>query len=443
MSTGRAAVATRQWPLTCAFVLGFLVLQEEDWARRLTLTTTLLGLSVTLPLALGRAVPGLAAAFVAAGSLVTLLSGVPLTVAAIVALGGMYFVAGQRLRPRWGALLVAPFVVYALAPAGVTFADPAGGDTGTGGRAFAVMLLALAGGAVLLGSSHRTRVEAARRDRDDREIADTLLDHVARGERARIARELHDVVAHHISMIAVQAEAARLTTHGMPPEGEKRLLAIGDTARSALTEMRRLLTVLREDSGEEPTRRPQPGLRQLNELIDEARRLNGASTRLIVRGRVAPLGPGVELTAFRIVQEALTNARRHAPGAAVDVELDYGERELLLRVRDNGPGMRTAGGNHAGGERRPPPPALVEGPALIAGPAPIAKTAPTARTAPGPETTIAAAATARTVLAAAGGHGLTGMRERAAMLGGTVYAGPAPSGGFLVEVRLPVEGDDG
>ncbi|WP_238014191.1 sensor histidine kinase [Dactylosporangium sp. AC04546] len=416
LSAGRAAVATRQWPLACAFVLGFLALQELDWASRLTLTTTLLGLSVTLPLALGRAAPGLAAAFVAAGALVTLLSGVPLTVAAIAALGGMYFVAGRRVRGRRGALLVAPFVVYALAPAGVTFADPGGGSTGTGGRAFAVTLLALTGGAVLLGSSHRARVEAARRDHDDRRIADTLLDHVARGERARIARELHDVVAHHISMIAVQAEAARLTTQGMPPEGEKRLLAIGDTARSALTEMRRLLNVLREDSGEVPTRRPQPGLRQLNELIDEARRLNGASTRLIVRGRVAPLGPGVELTAFRIVQEALTNARRHAPGAAVDVELDYGERELLLRVRDNGPGTRTADGHHAWHERRP---------VLVV------------------PSSSSAAARARTVIAAEGGHGLTGMRERAAMLGGTVYAGPGPAGGFLVEVRLPVEGDDG
>src|SRR6185369_8884389 len=187
--------------------------------------------------------------------------------------------------------------------------------------------------------------------------------------------ELHDVVAHHISMIAVQVETARLTTAGLPPEGVKRLVAIGDTARMALTEMRRLLGVLREDSGSEPTRQPQPGLVHLNELIDEARESTGTSTRLIVRGHVVPLDPGIELTAYRIVQEALTNVRRHAPGAAVDVELHYTATALRLVVRDNGPGSSTLD--------------------------------PTA------------------------GHGLAGMRERAAMAGGQVTAGPGPRAGFL------------
>src|ERR1700731_3972319 len=102
-------------------------------------------------------------------------------------------------------------------------------------------------------------------------LADTLTENLARGERARIARELHDVVAHHISMIAVQSETARLTTPGMPAAGAQRLSAIGDTARSALTEMRRLLGVLREDADVgAPDLRPQPGLPQLNELLDEA-----------------------------------------------------------------------------------------------------------------------------------------------------------------------------
>jgi signal transduction histidine kinase len=210
-----------------------------------------------------------------------------------------------------------------------------------------------------------------------------MLEHTARGERARIARELHDVVAHHISMISVQAETARLTTPGMPPAGAQRLSAIGDTARAALTEMRRLLGVLREDARTEPAQRaPQPGLAQLNDLLDEARDASGAGTRLILRGPPAALDPGVELAAYRIVQEALTNARRHAPGAAVDVELHFTGTALRLLIRDNGPGPSTMDG--------------------------------------------------------VAGHGLLGMRERAAAVGGELRVGAGIGGGFVVEATLPL-----
>ncbi|MFB4310167.1 sensor histidine kinase [Actinomadura sp. GTD37] len=228
----------------------------------------------------------------------------------------------------------------------------------------------------------RRRAEAAALDASRRAFESTLLEHTARGERARIARELHDVVAHHISMISVQAETARLAVPGMPDEGAARLLAIGDTARTALTEMRRLLGVLREDAGAEPTRSPQPGLRELLGLVDEARESGVAGARLIVRGDVAVLDPGLELAAYRIAQEALTNARRHAAGAAVDVEVDYAADALRVTVRDNGPGPG-------------------------AGPA--------------------------------DGHGLLGMRERAAAVGGGLRAGPGPLGGFVVEATLPLE----
>jgi signal transduction histidine kinase len=187
-------------------------------------------------------------------------------------------------------------------------------------------------------------------------------------------------------MIAVQAENARLTTPGMPDAGAQRLSAIGDTARAALTEMRRLLGVLREDASTEAAqRRPQPGLRQLTELLDEARDATGAGTRLILRGAPVALDPGVELAAYRIVQEALTNSRRHAPGAAVDVELHYAADALRLLIRDNGPGPSA--------------------------PAPV------------------------------GGHGLLGMRERAAAVGGTLRTGRAGTGGFLVEATLPAATD--
>jgi len=186
------------------------------------------------------------------------------------------------------------------------------------------------------------------------------------------------VVAHHVSMIAVQAETARLTTEGMPEEGRKRLEEIGATARGALAEMRRLLGLLRADAGGEAELAPQPGLDQLDALIDSARAA-GSPVRLILSGRVAPLPPGVDLTAYRILQEALTNARRHAPGAQVDVELRYEDGTLHVGVRDDGPGAEEADG-----------------------------------------------------------LGLLGMRERAAMVGGTLVAGPALRGGFLVEAALPI-----
>jgi signal transduction histidine kinase len=246
-------------------------------------------------------------------------------------------------------------------------------------------------------------------------LADTLVAHTARGERARIARELHDVVAHHISMIAVQAETGRLTTPGLPEAGARRFAEIGDTARAGLTEMRRLLGVLREDAADgtdtaagtraaAASRQPQPGLTQLAELIDAAREASVAGTRLIISGPVAPLDPGVELAAYRIVQEALTNARRHAPGAAVDVELRYGAGTLRLRVRDNGPG----------------PAGVPAGPGPAAG---GAEAEPAGNWQP------------------AAGHGLLGMRERAFSVGGSLYTGMAPGGGFLVEAVLPAEPD--
>jgi signal transduction histidine kinase len=348
-----------------------------------------LALGATLPVAVVRAQATAAALAVTAAVAAGLALGRPAPVAAVVALG---WVAGvlARAHPWRAAGLTAAALAGAVALVALV-------DGGPSPLAAGLPVAALAVGSAV-GALRRSRAVATERRTTERAIADTLMDHVARGERARIARELHDVVAHHISMIAVQAETARLATPGMPPEGAERLLAIGDTARAALTEMRRLLGVLRDDAGAPAApgpdtgpdagsgaaaRAPQPGLEQLNELIDEARASGGASTRLIVRGPVAPMAPGLELTAFRIVQEALTNARRHAPGAAVDVEVRYAADALHLRVRDNGPGPRPGG---------------------------------------------------------AAGHGVTGMRERAATLGGTLRAGAGRDCGFLVEATLPRAG---
>lgn len=338
----------------------------------------LLCLCTTLPLGLQRTYPAATAVAVSAATLLSLVPFQSLTVTGLAVQLAVLYRLGRAGSRRLTVLLVLPFVSLALS------GPP---HAGTGVRVLSVLLASLASAAAGAGLAHRARSEALEHTAAQRVIADTLLAHAARGERARIARELHDVVAHHISMIAVQAETARLTTPGLPAAGAQRLLSIGDTARAALTEMRRLLGVLREDAGTQaPDRRPQPGLPQLIELLDEARDATGSGTRLIVHGPVTALDPGVELTAYRIVQEALTNARRHAPGAAVDVELRYGEEALRLRIRDNGPG---ASGHGAGPD-------------------------------PGP------------------GHGLLGMRERAATVGGDLRTGPATGGGFLIEARLPI-----
>jgi signal transduction histidine kinase len=347
-----------------------------------------LGLATTLPLAFLRPVP--AAVVLSVASLVSLGLFHFLTVAGAAAeLVAVYRCTYGGIRrggdaagvrgdsAQYAALgLSVPFLALALAT-GAT-AGTAGADTWV----LTIVLAALVPAAAWAGVARRSRAEALLHTAATQAIAGTLVEHTARGERARIARELHDVVAHHISMIAVQAETARLTTPGMPAAGAQRLSEIGDTARAGLTEMRRLLGVLREDAeAEAADRHPQPGLEQLPGLVDEARETSGGACRLIISGAPVTVGPGVGLAAYRIVQEALTNARRHAPGAAVDVEVRYSDSELRLLVRDNGPGP--------------------EG------------------TAPG------------------GGHGLPGMRERAAAVGGELRAGAATVGGFLVEACLP------
>jgi signal transduction histidine kinase len=337
-------------------------------------TALLLSLGSTVPVVFARTQLTAAAAAVTAAVLLAPLGGALPTAAGLAALAALLHLVGLRARPPVALSFAVPFVADAVGPA-------AGG---AGGRAWGAALLALATAALALGVARRTRREKAARTQADWAYADTLLQHAVRGERARIARELHDIVAHHISSLSVQAETARLTTPGLPAEGAERLLAIGETARQALTEMRRLLGVLRDDArppapAGAATRGPQPGLDQLLALVDQARDASAAVVRLTVSGRVRPLGPGVELAAYRIVQEALSNARRHAPGAAVDVELAYGEEEVRVAVRDSSGGGAVA----------------------------------------------------------AGGNGLLGMRERAAMAGGTLRAGPGAATGFLVEARLP------
>jgi signal transduction histidine kinase len=199
-------------------------------------------------------------------------------------------------------------------------------------------------------------------------------------ERARIGRELHDVVAHHMSLIAVQAETAPYRLGGVGEPVANELAAISAAARSGLTEMRRLLGVLR--NGEDAARAPQPRIEQISDLVDSARAA-GIEVEYVTTGPMDTVPDTVGVCAYRIAQEALTNASRHAVGAAVRVETVRNADAVRLEVTNG----RSADGSTGG-----------------AGP----------------------------------GHGLTGMRERATLLGGTLTAGPTADGGFAVTAVLPL-----
>jgi signal transduction histidine kinase len=360
-------------PLAFALVLGLLAMTEVTISADEVGPAMIANLLATLPLALARRRISWTTGTIVFGVLFAIATdGGTLTIAALLGLVIALYLFASRYGRRWAVVPAVPFLLNAIVPL-------SGEDAGISG----VLLLMVVVAALALGDSRRQRGEAlAERDETRQAMVDTLQDQAAMGERARIARDLHDVVAHHVSAIAVQAESARLTTDGLPDEGRAHFETIGQTARDALTEMRRLLGVLREDANAEATRDPQPSLARLNDLVETARAA-GTPVTLTLAGTVAPLPTGVDLCAYRILQEALTNVRRHAPGAAVDVELTYTPDALHLRVRDHGPGP--------------------------AGPDPD-------------------------------GHGLLGMRERAIMVGGTLAAGPAEGGGFAVDAVLPVTG---
>lgn len=294
-------------------------------------------------------------------------------------LGYIFLMPALALRERGRTLLAVWLVTLFASIAASDLHQPRAGQT-------AAVPVALSAMVLLLGWSVRGRGEAQRLLAEQEQINEaerersTLLE-----ERARIARELHDVVAHHMSVITVQADSAPYRISGLPPEAVEEFGTIAAAARGSLSEMRRLLGVLRSD-GAAPDRAPQPGLEQLGKLVETVGQA-GVRAELTVTPEVAGLGElpqAVGLSAYRIVQEALANVVRHAPGADVTVALAAEGRTLRVTV-ENSPGGRPS----------------VEG---------------------GEGT----------------GHGLVGMRERVRLLSGRLETGGTPAGGFLVAAELPV-----
>jgi signal transduction histidine kinase len=330
-----------------------------------------------------------------------------------IAFGVAQVVCGVRVNPGDFAMLVIIYTVAGggdrrysrIALVGGLFASPIaalrwpagtaqGRDVSTTGAVFqAVVMIIPFVLAWVLGDSMRTRrayyaelEERAARLEREREAQSKVA---VAAERARIARELHDVVAHNVSVMIVQADGAAYVLDSSPDQAKQALETISTTGRQALAEMRRLLGVLRSSDGESGEYGPQPGVDQLSELVEQCRGA-GLPVNFQVAGAPRPLPKGVELTAYRIVQEALTNTRKHGgPTAQALVRLTYGDCDLDMLIEDDGRGaereLYTAGG------------------------------------------------------ADGLGHGLIGMRERIGMVGGTLDAGPRPGGGFRVSAVLPLK----
>ncbi len=223
----------------------------------------------------------------------------------------------------------------------------------------------------------RRRVETAERERA------IAAEHAATQERARIARELHDVVAHSVSVMVVQASGVRRLLNDDQEREREALLSVEHIGREALTEMRRMLGVMRTGEERPADLAPQPGLKGLDRLIAQVEEA-GLPVTLHIEGERPELPVGIDLAAYRIVQEGLTNALKHAKGARADVLIRYGEDEVQVEVADDGPGVNGSGPH-------------------------------------------------------SDGHGLVGMRERVALYGGTLDAGPRDGGGFVLRAQLPVE----
>jgi len=246
-----------------------------------------------------------------------------------------------------------------------------------------ILLLAWVGGFALsrkLASAQAAEERALHLEEERERLAEEAMQE----ERSRIARELHDVVAHHVSVMTVQAGAVRRLLRPEQEREREALMTVEETGRKALTEMRRLLGVLKQGEAPAPLS-PQPGLATLDALLAQVRDA-GLPVELAVEGAPVELPPGVDLSAYRIVQEALTNALKYAGPARAWVVVRYGDKDVTLEIANDGSTEAVAGNG--------------------------------------------------------GGHGLVGMRERVAVYGGELESGPRTGGGYAVRARLPIGSED-
>jgi signal transduction histidine kinase len=326
----------------------------------------------------------------------------PGTVLALVVGSGLAFAALDLPPDLLGvAILVAVYSVAAYGSWSVALAGLAGVEVAlvavqlTPGRTGAVTLvinLGVVAATWLLGQfAHNYRTYAARLEERTIELEqarDELARRAVTEQRLRLARELHDVVAHAMSVIAVQSGVGAHVADTNPQEAAKALAAIEATSRAALEELRRLLGVLRQEDEPQGALAPVPGLADLDSLLAEVGKA-GLAVKLQINGTRPPLPAGVDLSAYRIVQEALTNVVKHAGPAHAQVVVGYRDQDVTVEVTDDGRGAVTSVSDGRAGT----------------------------------------------------GHGLIGMRERVAAFGGDLQTGPRPGGGFRVAARLPFAAD--
>jgi signal transduction histidine kinase len=336
----------------------------------------------TLPLAGRRRFPGAVLALSVASGLAVAALGLPPEILGVAILVAVYTVAAYA--DRW-----VPLVGLAVAEVGSAAVQL------TSGRFQAPTVVSNAlviGAAWLVGHFVGVRRAYIRQLEERTAELERAREELARRavveERLRLARELHDVVAHAMSVIAVQSGVGAHVAESRPEEVGKALAAIEATSRAALTELRRLLGVLRQEDEPQGDLAPVPGLADLDGLLAEVAKA-GLAVRLQVEGRPAHLPAGVDLSAYRIVQEALTNVVKHAGPARAQVAIRYRDHEVRVEVTDDGRGAAAPTG---------------DGRARV-------------------------------------GHGLIGMRERVSVFGGDLEVGPRPGGGFRVAARLPFAAD--